>query len=49
MLEAWLRCLTGDCALQAAALHCFRSGLPMTVIGKIQKFKIRDEVKNQLG
>ena len=24
-------------------------GFPMTVTGKIQKFKIRDEMKNQLG
>ncbi|OGA94908.1 MAG: AMP-binding protein [Burkholderiales bacterium RIFCSPHIGHO2_12_FULL_61_11] len=27
----------------------FVSGFPMTVTGKIQKFKIRDEMKNQLG
>ena len=25
------------------------SGFPMTVTGKIQKFKIRDEMKSQLG
>ena len=27
----------------------FVTGFPMTVTGKIQKFKIRDEMKNQLG
>ena len=27
----------------------FVSGFPMTVTGKIQKFKIRDDMKNQLG
>ena len=27
----------------------FVAGFPMTVTGKIQKFKIRDEMKNQLG
>ena len=27
----------------------FVSGFPMTVTGKIQKFKICDEMKNQLG
>ncbi len=27
----------------------FVSGFPMTVTGKIQKFRIRDEMKNQLG
>jgi fatty-acyl-CoA synthase len=27
----------------------FVPGFPMTVTGKIQKFKIRDEMKNQLG
>jgi fatty-acyl-CoA synthase len=27
----------------------FEAGFPMTVTGKIQKFKIRDDMKNQLG
>ena len=27
----------------------FVPGFPMTVTGKIQKFRIRDEMKNQLG
>jgi fatty-acyl-CoA synthase len=27
----------------------FVEGFPMTVTGKIQKFRIRDEMKNQLG
>ncbi len=27
----------------------FVTGFPMTVTGKIQKFKIRDEMKDELG